>query len=85
VNAAAENTESAPAPIFRRLHCHALTTDPRALKSDPHARCGNLLGYAEHEVRFVDLAARAPSQPDDRDWRRCARCKTWNIFEAVTG
>jgi hypothetical protein len=44
-----------------------------------------LLGFSEREVRFVDLAARAPAQPDGQDWRRCSRCKTWNIFAAVAG
>jgi hypothetical protein len=77
VSAAASEARQLPAPIFRRLHCHATTQGPAA-------QCGTFVGYTREDVRFVGLAARAPSQPDGRTWVRCTRCKTWNTFEAVT-
>jgi hypothetical protein len=83
VIAAASQSTDAPLPVFSRMHCHAIANDPRRRQHDRHARCDAFLGYASSPVRFVDIAARAPAQPDGRHWTRCPRCKTWNIFEAV--
>jgi hypothetical protein len=81
--AAASSSPGLPAPSIARMHCHATATDPRRLRADRHARCDAFLGYASGPVRFVDIAARAPAQPDGKHWTRCPRCKTWNIFEAA--
>jgi hypothetical protein len=45
--------------------------------------CGTILGDIRGPVRFVQLAARAPEEPDGRTWLKCPRrdCRTWNVFE----
>jgi hypothetical protein len=47
--------------------------------------CNTVLGDIRGPVRFVQLAARAPEEPDGRIWLKCTRrdCKTWNVFEHV--
>ena len=75
---------TSPAPTVSRLHCHASAQDPKVLRSNPDAKCAMLLGYATTPVRFSGVAAELPAHPDGRHWVRCSRCKTWNIFEAVT-
>jgi hypothetical protein len=69
-----------------RMECHATDPNPVTRREKPGARCGRLLGYVPGQIRFVDVAARAPDQPDGRIWARCSRsdCHAWNIFEAVT-
>lgn len=64
-----------------RMVCHGVSTDPRALRTDPEARCGSFLGYSRAAVDFTRIAARAPAHADGKYWVRCARCKTWNSFE----
>jgi hypothetical protein len=81
---AAAFTFPAPRPIVSRLHCHASSPDPKVLVYNPDAKCASPIGHSFAPVRFVETAGRAPEQPDGRTWVRCSRCKTWNVFEAVS-